>query len=110
MKRNLKERFESRSFLFLLSMIVGLNMFVLTLGSIIYLFLISYILLASLLTVVTGLLFIVPYLFTYYYRGELLRLSDTLLDNVFLAGFTISSTIVGITILILNRVLDLPTF
>ncbi len=110
MKRNLKERFEDRSFLFLMTMIIGLNMFVLTLGSVIYLFLINFILVASILTVIAILLFIGPYLLTYYYKGEIRRLSDTLLDNVFLAGFSISSTVVGISILILNQVLDLPTF
>ncbi len=108
MKRNLKERFEDRSFLFMMAMIIGLNMFVLTLGSVIYFFLIGYVYLSLILLIVSILLFVIPYAITYKVRGELRRLSDTLLDNVFLAGFTFSSTIVGIIVLIINMFIEVP--
>ncbi len=109
MKRNLKERFEDRSMLFMITMIIGLNMFVLTLGAVIYFYLIGFTLLALALTGAAAMLFLLPYGMTYYYRGEVKRLSETMLDNVFLAAFSLSSTIVGVAVLIINTLIETPT-
>ena len=96
MRKGYKYRFESHSILFLFMMMVGLNMFIFTMLSIINLYLTGSLLHAFILTLIAAALFLGPFWMAKRNQEDARPLSQSLKDDVFLMGFSHASIIVGI--------------
>ncbi len=100
MRRNIRERFNDRSLLFVLMMIIGINMFIFVLLYVIDRFLLGHYLQGGIVTIVIMTLFVIPYSLVVYSRKGRRRLSEIMKDDLFLFFFSTSFTIVGIVLLV----------
>ncbi len=102
MKPSLKERYARRSFLFILVMIIGFNMFLFVNGVLSYFFMIGQFWLISLTALVLFVLIIIPYIYKIMrLKFGATRLDDTLKDDLFFLSFGYAYTLVGIVIIIM---------
>ena len=100
MKKTLKERFEQRSLLFLVAMMISMNMFIFVLLFLINQFLLGHFESAVPLSLIVIVLFTVPYILTMR-KKSLSKLSDVIKDDLFLLGFSLAFIPVGLIVIFL---------
>ncbi len=96
MRKGYRYRFESHSILFLSMMMIGLNMFIFTVLSIINFYLVGSLTHALVLTGVAALLFFGPFFMARRAHEEPKRMGETLKDDLFMMGFSHASILIGI--------------
>ncbi len=102
MRRNLKERYSRRSFLFIMVMIIGFNMFLFVNGALSYFFMIGQFWLITLTVLTLFILIMIPYTYKIMkLKFGATRLDDTLKDDLFFLSFGYAYTIVGLIIIIM---------
>lgn len=102
MRRNLKERYSRRSFLFIMVMIIGFNMFLFVNGALSYFFMIGQFWLITLTVLTLFILIMIPYTYKIMkLKFGATRLDDTLKDDLFFLSFGYAYTTVGLIIIIM---------
>jgi|GEM_PF-606030 len=97
--KRFKERFERRSLLFIISMILGLNMFIFVSLFTIDRFLAGHLTFAATVVAMIFFGFIVPYVVLTVKRSGK-KLEEQKKDDIFLLLFSVSFTVIGVIILV----------